>query len=146
MKLYRSKCLLLPGSSVEELIKLARREYRIIQKRTPRRSPYVRSKYFKKDKIFISNFWDHLNKKSPKDKVRRLRLYRCGIDALRNITYRPESMQNPNNRREILHRFTAVSKEGAWFSIQIKENSKTGRKDYISVFPIKDKNKRPPAV
>ncbi len=137
MRVYKSNMSQLPGSSVAELMKLARREYHTVQKRTPRRVPYVRSKYFTKDKIFINNFWDHLNQKSAQDKVRRLKLYPCAIDTLRNNTATPDSMQNPNNRNEMLHRFSATTKVGVAFSVQIKENKKTGRKDFISVFPTK---------
>ncbi len=118
-------------------MQLARREYHGIQKRTPRRVPYVRSKYFTKDKIFINNFWDHLSQKSSKDKVRRLKLYPCAIDVLRNCRAIPDSMQNPNNRAEMLHRLSAMTHDGVMFNVQIKEDKKTGRKDFISVFPVK---------
>ena len=84
MNIYQSRHSLLPGSSLGELSKLARHEYHIIQKRTPRRVPYVRSTYFTKDKIFVNSFWDHTNKKSPQERVRRLKLYKCALDTLRN--------------------------------------------------------------
>lgn len=137
MQAYKSKFSPLSGSSVSELMKLARYEYHAIQKRTPRRVPYVRSKYFTKDKIFINNFWDHLNQKPPQDKVRRLKLYLCAIDTLRNSPLIPDSIQNPNNRGEMLHRFSATTKDGMSFSVQVKENKKTGRKDFMSVFPAR---------
>lgn len=139
--MYKSQCVELPGTSYEEIIKLARHEYHIIQKRTPRRVPYVRSKYFTKDKIFINNFWNHLKQKSPRDRVRRLKLFTCAIDLIRNGQVIPYSYQATNNANEILHRFYGETKDSKLFCVQIKENKKTGRKDFISVFPSKQSKK-----
>lgn len=137
MKVYKSKHGVLPGSSYDELVKLARREYHLIQKKTPRRQPYIRSKYFTKDKIFVSQFWDHLSQKIPVDRVRRLKLYSCAIDLLRHSVYSPEISQNPNKPNEALYRLAGVTKDGVPFYVQIKENKRTNRKDFISVFPAK---------
>lgn len=134
---YKSSCYQLSGSSADELMKKARQEYHLIQKRTPRRQAYVRSRYFTKDKVFINQFWDHLNQKNRQDKVRRLRLYICAIDLIRHTTDAPETMQNPNNSDESLHRFTGNTADGKVFYVQIKENKKNNRKDFISVFPAK---------
>ncbi len=136
-KPYISTCRQLPGSSVEELMKLARREYHTLQKRTPRRQAYIRSKYFTKDKIFVNQFWDHLGQKNRQDKVRRLKLYACAIDLIRNNTSAPETMQNPNNPDESLHRFEGKTADGVAFYVQIKENKKNNRKDFMSAFPAK---------
>lgn len=137
MHIYRAKNSEQPGTSYDELIKKARAEYHKIQKRTPRRRPYVRSKYFTKDKIFVSNFWDHLNQKSYKDRARRLKLYQPAIELIRNSPFTPTTMQNPNNTDELLHRFEGIAESGTKFSVQIKENKKTGRKDFMSCFPRK---------
>ena len=147
-KIFKSKYGKLPGSSLEELIKFARREYHTIQKRTPRRAPYIRSKYFTKDKVFISNFWDHLNQKSPKERVRRLKLYNCAIDLLRNNSFAPETIFKNDDLNSALHRFHGQTQNGEYFYVQVKENKRTNRKDFISVFPTKklSKQKRPPAV
>lgn len=136
-QVYKCKQDRLPGSSYKELIKLARREYHTIQSRSPRRIPYVRSAYFTKDKIFINNFWDHLSQKNAKDRVRRLRLYSCAIELIRNSKYTPLTLQNPNNIDETLHRFDGDTSSGDKFSVQIKENKKTNRKEFISCFPRK---------
>ncbi len=136
-KIYKSKYGKLPGTSLEELIKLARREYHMIQKRTPRRAPYIRSKYFTKDKIFISNFWDHLNQKSPKERVRRLKLYSCAIDLLRNSSFAPDTIFKNYDLNSALHRFYGQTQDGEYFYVQVKENKRTNRKDLISVFPTK---------
>ncbi|MDZ7786484.1 MAG: hypothetical protein U5L95_05195 [Candidatus Saccharibacteria bacterium] len=63
MGVYKSKYGQLPGTDLKELTKLARAKYHAIQKRSPRRAPYVRSKYFTKDKIFINNLG------APKSKI-----------------------------------------------------------------------------
>lgn len=84
MSVYKSRNKQLAGTSYNELIRIARYEYHLIQKRTPRRVPYIRSQYFTKDKVFINNFWEHLSQKSPKDRVRRLKLYNAAIELLRH--------------------------------------------------------------
>jgi hypothetical protein len=58
----------------------ARREYHLVQKRTPRRVPYIRSKYFKKDKVFLNTFWDHLKQKHPSEQAKRLKFYLAALD------------------------------------------------------------------
>lgn len=89
MIVYRSKYSQLRGTSYAEVISVARAEYHTVQKRTPRRIPYVKSKYYTKDKVFINTFWDHLNQKSKTGRVRRLKLYACGLDLLRSTTITP---------------------------------------------------------
>lgn len=118
-------------------MKLARQEFHYIQKRTPRRQAHVRSLYFGKDKVFINQFWDHLNQKNRRDKVRRLRLYTCAIDLICNTRLVPDTTQNPNNSDESLHRFGGKTATGELFYVQIKENKKSNRKDFMSVFPAK---------
>jgi hypothetical protein len=136
-QLYDSSLRRLPGSAADELIKLARKEFHVIQKRTPRRQAHIRSRYFTKDKVFINQFWDHLEQKNRQDKVRRLRLYVCAIDLIRNTTIAPVTMQNPNNSDEALHRFAGKTADGEIFYVQVKENKKNNRKDFMSVFPAK---------
>ena len=136
-KIYKTKSAQFSGTSYEELISKARYVYHAIQKKNSRRMPYVRSSYFVKDKIFINNFWNHLNQKSPKDRLRRLKFYQCAIELIRSSKCSPESTQNPNNRDELLHKFIGVTSVGVCFAVQIKENKKTHRKDFISCFPTK---------
>jgi hypothetical protein len=122
-------------------MKLARHEYHLIQKRTPRRVANVRSNYFTKDKIFINNFWDHLNQKSPTERVRRLKLYPCALDLLRKSTYPPDSIFSRVEGDIILHRFYGQTRDGDHFCVQVKENKRNNRKEFISVFPIKKPKK-----
>ncbi len=140
MNVYKSKSNELTGTNLEEITKQARREYHTIQKRTPRRVPYVKSKYFTKDKIFINNYWEHNNQKTPRERMRRLRLYTCAIDLLRNTTNAPDTIYTNVDKNIGLHRFYGQTNSGNYFCVQVKDNKRTGRKDFISVFPIKKPN------
>jgi hypothetical protein len=137
MKVYRSKYGMLPGTSYNEIMAAARREYHTIQKRTPRRIPYIRSAYFAKDKIFLNTFWDHLKQKHPADHMRRLKFYLCAIDLIRNSRETPDTIFSKDDLNVLLHRFSGVTKDGQYFSVQLKENKRTDRKDFLSVFPSK---------
>ena len=137
MSIYTSRYPRSKLTSHSQLLREARKQYHIIQKRTPRRQPYVRSKYFTKDKIFINEFWEHLKQKHPGDQVRRLQLYECAIDLIRNNTASPETIFSNNNKEIALHRFTGVTHDGVLFCVQIKEVKRTNRKDFMSCFPSK---------
>jgi hypothetical protein len=134
MIVYKTKAKKLGGTSYREVIKKARFAYNEIEKRS-KRIAHLRSAYFKKEKIFINLFWDHLNQKSPKDRVRRLKLLPCAFELIEGSTRKPTSKINPNNNKEILHRFGGITADEELFYVQIKEIIKTGRKDFISVFP-----------
>ena len=134
MKIYKSKCSQLTGTSYDEVVKKARKEHNEIRRRT-KRQPYIRSKYYKKDKVFINLFWDHLNQKNSHDRQRRLKLYSCAIDLMKNTTFDPIPKPNPNKAGEIVYRFAGESFDGELYFVQIKENIRNGRKDFISVFP-----------
>ena len=134
MILYRTKIKKFGGSSYKEVIKKARASFHVIEKRT-KRTVYVRSAYFKKEKIFLNLFWEHLNQKPPRDRIRRLKFFSCSIDLIEHSKNKPISKPNPNNKKEILHRFGGMTKESELFYVQIKENTRNKRKDFISVFP-----------
>ncbi len=136
MGVYPSKHNQFSGTTYDEVIKYARKEYHRIQKKTPRRVTYVKSRYFTKDKIFINNFWDHMDQKSPKERTKRLKLYACAIDLLRNNTDAPDTIYANVDKNIGLHRFYGRTRAGKYFCVQVKENKRTGRKDFISVFPI----------
>jgi hypothetical protein len=124
-------------TSHSQLISEARRYFHAIQKRTPRRQAYVRSKYFTKNKIFINQFWDHLNQIHPGDQVRRLQFYACALDVIRNSTTSPDTIFGNANKEIALHRFSGLTKDGVRFYVQIKEEKRTNRKDFMSCFPAK---------
>ena len=136
MKIYQSKEVALSGSNFSEINKKAFRLYSDIKKRTKRR-PYVRSAYFKKEKIFISLFWEHLHSKfNHRDKVRRVKYFACAIELIQKSRFDPESKENADRHSEMLHRFAGKSKDGQLFFVQIKEDKRSGKKSFISVFPM----------
>jgi hypothetical protein len=137
MPYFQSKYGLLPGTSFEEVVKLARHEYHLIQKRTPRRQAYVRSNYFKSGKVFINQFWQHLLQKHSGDQLRRVKTFSCAIDLIRYTTLAPETILDQRNSNIELYRFSGLTKDGSVFCVQIRQNSRTGRKDFMSAFPTK---------
>lgn len=137
MKTYKSRLGLVPGTSYSEVINFVRREYHTIQKRTPLRQAYVRSVYFRKDKIFVNQYFEHLKQKNAADRLRRLRFFSAAIDTIRNCPEAPIAMQNPNKADETLYRYSAETKDGKRFAVQIRENKVTRRKDFVSAFPRK---------
>ncbi|MEX0881593.1 MAG: hypothetical protein WDZ34_01830 [Candidatus Saccharimonadales bacterium] len=135
--IYKSKLGKLPGTSYKEVVRAARREHNKIRKRSPHRQPYIKSRYFTRDKIFINDFWAHLGSKVPGDRLRRLKLFLCAVDLIRNSTLPPRAMQNPNDPNETLHQFTGMTRNKELFYVHVRENKKTGRKGFMSVFPGK---------
>ncbi len=136
MKVYETKVKKLAGTDYHEVHSRALTLYKDIKRKTKRR-PYVRSAYFKKDKIFLDYFWQHLWGKNWRDRVRRLKYYPCALDLIKNSRGDPTSKQNPNNSAEILHRFAGITRTKELFFIQIKEDKKTDQKSLISIFPEK---------
>ncbi|MSU75498.1 MAG: hypothetical protein EXS55_03230 [Candidatus Magasanikbacteria bacterium] len=135
MQVYKTKAKRLSGSDFREVHRQALELYVPIKKRTKRR-PYLRSAYFKKDKIFLGLFWHHLYEKPNfRDKIRRLKFFPCAIELLQNSRFEPESKQNPNRHEEILHRFYGITAEHELFYVQIKEDKRSGQKFFISVYP-----------
>lgn len=136
MKVYKSKAVLLTGTSYDEVLSIARREHKKIEKLT-KRQPYVRSTYFNKDKIFISLFWTHLMQKHRAVRTRRLKLYNAAIDLMRNSRCEPETIFSKDDLSLLLHRFYGVTKDRMEYCVQVKQDKRTGRKDFMSVFDRK---------
>ncbi len=134
MKVYKVKAITYPGTDYEEVYPPARKLYNQIKAQT-KRHPYIKSSYFSKEKVFIELFWVHLNQKNRKERNQRLKYYACGIELLRMTRHEPTTKKNPNKSSEQLHRFAGITPNGDLFYIQIKENTKTKRKDFMSVFP-----------
>lgn len=138
MKIYRTKATKLKGTDFKEVHNRALAIYNPIKKKTKRR-PYIRSAYFRKEKIFLGLFWQHLfDKKNWKDRVRRLKYLPAAIELIRHSRFEPKSKENPNNNSEILHRFAAITSENDLFYVQIKEDKRTGQKWLMSVYPKND--------
>jgi acyl carrier protein phosphodiesterase len=134
MNFYQSKLKAIGGSDYGEVHQVALQAYKKIAKRTKRRT-YIRAAYFKKDKVFLGIFWDHLLQKNWRDRTRRLKFYICALDLIQNTRSKPETKDNPNNFKEIVHRFAGKTKEKELFYVQIKERKKDSEKSFVSVFP-----------
>lgn len=134
MIIYKTKTKKLGGTSYKEVIKKARSIFHDVEKRS-KRSTHLKSAYFNKDKVFFNLFWEHIDQKPQRDRIRRLKLLGCAVELIENSRQKPTSKPNPNKKSEILHRFGGVTPSGELFYVQIKENIRTKRKDFISVFP-----------
>jgi hypothetical protein len=142
MKAYKTKISIFSGTDFREVHKKSLILYREIKKKSKRR-PYIRSVYFKKQKIFLELFWYHLYEKSNfRDKVRRLKYFPCAIDLLQNSRYEPVSKENLNRTNEILHRFAGITKNNEIFLVHVKENKQRNEKWLMSVFPLGNKKKK----
>ncbi len=95
-----------------------------------------RSAYFKKEKIFFDFFWNHLKQKSPKERFKRLKLFKSAIEVIKNSRNKPETKTNPNKKTEIFYRFAGLTKSQL-FIVQIKENKRSKNKYLMSCFSIK---------
>lgn len=137
MQFYRCvKSSLIPGNSYERVNKPARLVHNKITRKNTRRQPYVRSKYFKGDKVFVNIFWNHMAQKRRGEQIRRAKLYECAIELLINNLLPPETTVKNNRSNELLYRFRGQV-NGIIFFVQVKQNKKSGRKDFMSVFPKK---------
>lgn len=134
MKVHQVKARAYAGTDFEEVYPPARRYYNQIKAST-KRQPYVRSLYFGREKVFIEPFWVHLNQKNRKERNRRIKFFGCGIELLRTTRSTPITKTNPNKPNELLHRFAGITPSKDLFYIQVKENTRTKRKDLMSIFP-----------
>ena len=134
ISIYQTKKYKISGTSFKEVFKNAEIVYKEIKSKS-KRTPYIRSKYFNKEKVFLALFWQHLFQKQEKDRVRRLKFYDCALDLIKNSSSNPESRENFQKKNELLHRFYGITKNKEKFVVQIKENKRTKRKDLISMYP-----------
>ncbi|PIQ78518.1 hypothetical protein COV81_04680 [Candidatus Peregrinibacteria bacterium CG11_big_fil_rev_8_21_14_0_20_41_10] len=134
MKVYQTSTKPFTGTKYIDVYKKAFSLYRQIKANTKRR-PYIRSAYFRNEKIFLGLFWQHLNQKNWKDRTRRLKFYPCGIELIKNSKNTPISKDDPSNSNHILHRFGGITLADEFFYVQIKESKITDQKFLISIFP-----------
>lgn len=132
---YITKVRPISGTQSAEVYKKAFDIYKQLRKKTKRR-PYVRSVYFKKDKVFLETFWHHLHQKSWRERAKRTPYFTCGLDLIRNCTIDPESKDNPSDHSQIVHRFTGSILKGEFFRVQIKEDKRNGNKWLMSIYPV----------
>jgi len=131
---YRVKSNELPGTNLGEVYKSAYKIFHEIERST-RRKPYVRSVYFKKEKIFFDFFWNHLKQKGPKQRFKRLKLFRSAIELIKYSRNVPTIKINPHNKKEVFYRFAGQTANNL-FIVQIKENKRSKRKYFMSCFPV----------
>lgn len=137
--MYQSKYNQLPGTTLARALRSAHKCHDAIKRRNPRRRPYVRAKYFKNDKVFLTLYWSHLLQKDRKEQLRRARLYKAALDLIRNTSCTPSVTIDAAKSDIYLYRFYGITKDGVDFCVQIKQNHESGRKDLISTFPVNHK-------
>lgn len=135
MQAYKTKTKALTGTNYREISKKAHNLYQQIKRKSKRR-PYVRSAYFKKEKVFLGQFWNHLYEKNYWDQMRRMKFFGCAVELIQKSHFEPISKENPNKSGEILHRFSGITANNEIFFVQIKEDKRNNQKYLISVFPI----------
>lgn len=121
----------------KEIMKRAQDFFDALMRRT-KRQPYIRSAYFDKQKIFFTYFWKHIYQKPPKQRRIRVVFLPCAIELIQKCRNTPESIINTGKKIEVFHKFTGITKDKEVFYVQIKENIKTDRKEFMSVFPAKE--------
>lgn len=134
MYLFPVKAQPFPGTRYAEVAPQARALLRQIAKRT-KRQPYIRSAYFRKDKIFFTYLWNHISQKTWRERARRLKYLPCAIELIEKSRNTPTTKDNPNRRDEALHRFEGKTKSGIRFAVQVKEDKRKRRKELISIYP-----------
>ena len=128
---YQSKYEKLRGSSDKEVFYEARQIFRKYDSK--RRLPYVRSKYFDGQKVFLNMFYIHLGQKSQKEQRKRIAFVLCAIDLLQNSRVAPAIEPNENNK-SLYYRFYGKTKSGENFSVQVMKDKKSNRY-FMSCFP-----------
>jgi hypothetical protein len=134
---YQCKAGLLPGHNYSAIVKIARRLFNQISSKTKRR-PYIRSAFFNGEKVFLENFWPHLNQKNPRDRFRRLQWLQCAFELIRCSKKKPISIQNDDSDNKILYRFFGKSSAGQ-FVVQIKDDIRRRQKYFMSCFEYSKK-------
>lgn len=132
MTAYQTKVLKFAGTSYAEVSKKAHKLLGEIEKRT-KRQPYIRSSYFKKEKVFLNYFWPHLKEKRRREQMYRLKYLPCAIELIESSRQKPSIIRNPNRKDEIFYRFVGMTPEKEIFYVQIKADKK-GAKYFMSVF------------
>lgn len=136
---FKVKASLLTGSNYYYIHKQALLFFKQIKQKT-KRKPYIRSKHFKKQKVFFDYFWLHLSQKRLSDRKRRLKLFACAIELIRKSKYQPHVIKG-KHFREYYYRFYGQTKNNIFFAVQIKKKLNSNYQ-LLSIFPI---NKKPSA-
>jgi hypothetical protein len=132
-KYYQSKYERIRGSNDKELFYEARQIYNKYGNKNKRRLPYARSKYFGGQKVFLNEYFKHLNDKLPSERKRRVVFLKCAIDLIINNKFDP--VQNFIADKIEYYRFAGISADGHLFVVQISKNKK-GNRYFMSAFPV----------
>lgn len=130
--IYKAKACKITSTRYRDIERSARKIYGNIARRS-KRNPYIRSRYFKGEKIFLKLFWEHLHQKNQNERRRRLRFYACAIELLKVSTCEPEIVHSLG---ETLYRFAGMAPTDEVFYVQVKKDRKSNRY-FMSVFPAK---------
>ena len=130
--IYRTKARKITSARYRDIERSARKIYGDIARRS-KRNPYIRSRYFKGEKIFLKLFWEHLHQKHKYERRKRLRFYPCAIELLEKSLYEPSIIYSSH---ETLYRFSGVTPNEETFYVQVKRDRKSD-KYFMSVFPAK---------
>lgn len=90
MPAYKTKTKALTGTDYREISRKAFSIYQQIKRKSKRR-PYARSAYFRKEKIFLGLFWNHIHEKNYWDQMRRMKFFGCAIELIQNSHFEPTS-------------------------------------------------------
>lgn len=83
----------------------------------------------------MSYFWVHLALKSWGDRVRRLKYLPCALELLQRCREDPVTKENPNRAGELLHRFAGLTRSRVLFYVHVREDRRSGTKEFMSVYP-----------
>ena len=134
---YKCKSGLLPGHNYATIIKIARKIFNTVAAQTKRR-PYIRSAYFRGEKIFLDNFWPHLLEKNLRDRTRRLLFIQAALELIRHSRKKPILLTKNLLGNVAYYRFLGQA-SGSSFVIQIKEDLKRKQKFLMSMFAYREK-------
>lgn len=134
MDVYKTKSGKLTGTSFHEVWRKVILIFKQIKKKS-KRQPYLRSAYFRKQKIFLGFFWAHLFEKAIGDRLRRLKYFAAAVELIECSKSSPTTKEDSNKPGILLHRFTGITKEKETFYVQIKEDKSSDKKYLISIFP-----------
>ncbi|MDR0956220.1 MAG: hypothetical protein LBM73_03780 [Candidatus Nomurabacteria bacterium] len=137
-KYYKSSLNRISGAGYDDRQKKALAIYDVI-KRSTHRKPYIRSKIFSGDKIFLDNFWPHFYQKRRPDRDRRIVFYAAALDLLSHSTLKPITKAG-RVRGEKYHKLFGITANRYKFVVQVRENPRGG-KYLMSIFPENVKNR-----
>lgn len=132
MNFFPISTMPITGTNFSKGNKKVREIFRDLEKKTKRKS-YIRTPYFDKEKIFFDYFFPHLNQKSRKTKLDRLKFFPCALELIQKTRYEPSVRVNLHGNNETLYRFGGITPNEKKFLVQIKEKKK-GNKFLMSVF------------